>query len=162
MDAKIKFFLIGLAIGLILALVVYILTALRSRSQKNELKKSNQKYKETLATKMEIEGESLGKLKEEIDALKKENENLRVALNIASSKPDAKELARASILQNAVDKVMASSVGFGAVWTQALKESEDEYQDKVLTGKVSFFKRIFSRQGFSSSSPKSIEDKELK
>ena len=165
MDEKFKFLFIGLAIGLVVAIIVYAITAIKASGEKKKLFMSNEKYKETLASRMDIESEGLNKLKTQVEELKKENENLRVALNIASSKPDAREVARASILQHAVDKVMASSVGFAGVWTKALEESEAEYQDKVLTGKVPFFKRIFSRQGFrsegsiASSSGGNLEDK---
>ena len=160
MDSKFLYAIVGLGIGLVVAIIVYVATALRSSSAKKKLYSEISRYKSMVSDRMEVESDTISSLRSEVENLKKENENLRVALNIANSKPDTKEVIRASILQHTADKLTLSSPGFAPIWAQALKESEDEYQEKVLTGKVSFFKRIFSRQGFSLNSTKSIESKE--
>ena len=160
MDSKFLYALIGFAGGLLVALVVYVVTALKASSAKKELRAEIIRYKNMVSDRMEAESDTLSKLRSELEESKKENENLRVALNIASSKPDAKEVIRASILQHTADKLTLSSPGFAPIWAQALKESEDEYQNKILTGKVSIFKKLFSKKSFSSDSTKAIEDKE--
>ena len=58
-----------------------------------KLKLDHARYKRMLSDKLEIEAATLSKLKQEADALKKENENLRVKVQGLNSQPDNK-LAR--------------------------------------------------------------------
>ena len=143
MDVKYKFFLVGFGIGLLLLVAMYVVTSIRNSRSKKELYDTVKRLKATLNDKMELESEGISKLKEENEKLRKENENFRISLSVAMQKHDQREIARAQVLQTAVDKLLLTSPGFGTAWAAALKEAEEE-GERVYSGKVPFFKRIFS------------------
>ena len=158
MDAKYKFFLIGLGIGIILLVVMYVVTSIKHMKGKKELVETIKRLKSSLNDKMELESEGITKLKEENEKLKKENENFRISLSVALQKHEPREIARAQVLQTAIDKLLLTSPGFGTAWAAALKEAEEE-GEKVYSGKVPFFKRIFSPSIRSKEEPVLVENK---
>ncbi len=136
-----KEILIGLGIGLVIALIVYIW----QKISRNELEKKNKaevaKLKGLLADRMDIESEGITKLKKEVEELKQANENLRITNANLSQKPGRAEVQRLHIYQQAVDRLVINSPGFGAAWQSALKESEDEFA-KTYTGTQAFWKKV--------------------
>jgi hypothetical protein len=133
--------LIGLGIGLVIAIVVYIW----QKIGKNEIEKKSKaeiaKLKGLLADRMDIESEGITKLKKENEELKQANENLRITNANLSQKPGRAEVQRLHIYQQAVDRLVINSPGFGAAWQSALKESEDEFA-KTYTGTQAFWKKV--------------------
>ncbi|HAN43187.1 MAG TPA: hypothetical protein DCP98_07165 [Sphaerochaeta sp.] len=133
--------LIGLGIGLVIAIVVYIW----QKIGKNEIEKKSKaeiaKLKGLLADRMDIEPEGITKLKKENEELKQANENLRITNANLSQKPGRAEVQRLHIYQQAVDRLVINSPGFGAAWQSALKESEDEFA-KTYTGTQAFWKKV--------------------
>ena len=133
--------LIGLGIGLVIAIVVYIW----QKIGKNEIEKKSKaeiaKLKGLLADRMDIEAEGITKLKKENEELKQANENLRITNANLSQKPGRAEVQRLHIYQQAVDRLVINSPGFGAAWQSALKESEDEFA-KTYTGTQAFWKKV--------------------
>ncbi|MBR2281982.1 MAG: hypothetical protein IJ863_05100 [Spirochaetales bacterium] len=136
-----KELLIGLGIGLVIALVVY----LWQKVSRSELEKRNKaeiaKLKGLLADRMDIESEGITKLKKENEELKQANENLRITNANLAQKPGRAEVQRLHIYQQAVDRLVINSPGFGAAWQSALKESEDEFA-KTYTGTQAFWKKV--------------------
>ena len=136
-----KEILIGLGVGLVIALIVYIW----QKIGKNEIEKKNKeeitRLKGMLADRMDIESEGLNKLKAENEELKKANENLRITNANLMQKPGRAEVNRLHIYQQAVDRLVINSPGFGAAWQSALKESEEEFA-KTYTGTQAFWKKI--------------------
>lgn len=133
--------IIGFLIGLALAIVVFIVLSFRLNSTRKKCNKETAKLKEMLATRMELENDGLNKLKEEIEELRKANENLRITVQAYSQKPGRKELQRLNVYQTAVDRLIINSPGFGAAWQAALKESEDEFS-KTYTGVQAFVRKL--------------------
>lgn len=133
--------LIGLGIGLVIAIVVYIW----QKIGKNEIEKKSKaeiaRLKGLLADRMDIESEGITKLKKENEELKQANENLRITNANLSQKPGRAEVQRLHIYQQAVDRLVINSPGFGAAWQSALKESEDEFA-KTYTGTQAFWKKV--------------------
>lgn len=134
-------YLIGFAIGLVIALVVFIYLAIKRSSDKRAHAKEVARLKNMLSDRMDIESEGLKTLKDENTELKKQNENLRITINALNQKPGRKEINRLQVYQLAVDRLTINSPGFGPAWQAALKDSEEEFE-KTLTGASAFIKRL--------------------
>ena len=136
-----KDMLIGLGIGLVIALIVYIWQRIGRSDSEKKSRAEIARLKNMLADRMDIESEGLKKLKVENEDLKKANENLRITNAALSQKPGRAEVQRLQIYQQAVDRLVINSPGFGAAWQSALKESEEEFA-KTYTGTQAFWKKI--------------------
>ncbi|MDW7690750.1 hypothetical protein R9C00_21670 [Flammeovirgaceae bacterium SG7u.111] len=137
MEEMLEPFLFGLVIGALLAIVVYVNGLLKNNRLKGEIKK----LKNHLHQKLEIEAESIDTRKNEVERLKKENENLRITNQTLLQKPGRGEIMNFHIYQKAVDIMSESAVGFAPMWQKSLKQAKEDY-DKSLEGKSSFVKRI--------------------
>lgn len=133
--------LIGLGIGLVIALIVYIWQKIGRADAEKKNKAEIARLKGMLADRMDIESEGLNKIKAENEELKKANENLRITNANLMQKPGRAEVNRLQIYQQAVDRLVINSPGFGAAWQSALKESEEEFA-KTYTGAQAFWKKI--------------------
>ena len=134
-------FLIGLCIGVALAIVLVVAQSINAHKKMKALMAEKDKLKQMITDRIDLESEGLAKLKKENEELKKQNENLRVTVSTYSQKPGRKEVARLQVYQLAVDRLTLNSPGFGAAWQAALKESEDEFQ-KTYIGVQPFLKKI--------------------
>lgn len=133
--------LIGLGIGLLVAIIVYIWQSISKKDIEKASKDEIARLKGLLADRMDIESAGLTKLKAENEELKKANENLRVTNATLAQKPGRAEVQRLQIYQKAVDRLIINSPGFGAAWQSALKESEDEFE-QIYSGIQPFWKKI--------------------
>ena len=136
-----KDMLIGLGIGLVIALIVYIWQRIGRSDSEKKSKAEIARLKNMLADRMDIESEGLKNLRTENEELKKANENLRITNAALSQKPGRAEVQRLQIYQQAVDRLVINSPGFGAAWQSALKESEEEFA-KTYTGTQAFWKKV--------------------
>ncbi|MDD3902117.1 MAG: hypothetical protein WC136_13385 [Sphaerochaeta sp.] len=134
-------FLIGLGIGVVLAIVLVVVLSVKRHKEILVASKETERLKRMLTDRMDLESEGIAKLKDQYEDVKKQNENLRMSLNTYSQKPGRKEIARLHVYQLAVDRLTINSPGFGAAWQAALKESEDEFQ-KTYFGVQPFIKRL--------------------
>ncbi len=136
-------FLTGLIVGLAVAAVLAIILATKNASAKKASKDEIARLKQMLTDRMELESEGLTKLKSENEALKKQNENLRVSLQTMSQKPGRKELQRLEVYQTAAERLTMNSPGFGPIWQAALKDSEEEFK-KTFLGLTPFLRKHVS------------------
>ena len=136
-----KPYLIGFGIGLVIALFILIWQSIKRRSSEKQYKAEISKLKGMLADRMEVESDGINKLKKENEELKKTNENLRITNANLMQKPGRAEVARLQIYQQAVDRLVINSPGFGAAWQSALKESEEEFA-QTYTGTQAFWKKV--------------------
>ena len=130
-------FFIGLYIGLFFCLVIFI----REKFHARRLKKEIEKLKKHIQTKLEIEAESNEKRKNEIDELKKQNENLRISLQSCSEKPGRKEIKQLHLYQKAVEILTEKAPGFAQSWQSAMKDGEEDVR-KINLGNIPFIKRL--------------------
>lgn len=144
-------FMIGLYLGLILCIVVYI----RGKLKISEYKKEIKKLKEHLHTKLEIDAEANTEKKQLIENLKKDNENLRISIQSLSQKPGRKEIKQFYIYQKAIDIMSEKAPGFAPAWQSALKEGEEEIL-KSEKGLIPFIRKIIPSSYIN---PKVLEDK---
>jgi hypothetical protein len=124
----------GVAIGWILSSIKSFFTV---KQHKRELKE----YKDHLERQMKITDTGNKTLMEEIDGLKKDNENLRISVKTLGQKPGRAELRQFNIYDNALRKMMLQAPGFSSAWESALQEAEREYEEnesgfKNIMGKV--------------------------
>lgn len=136
-----KDILIGLAIGLAIALVVYIWQKISRSNAEKKSQTEISRLKNMVADQMDVQAEGINRLKKENEELKQVNENLRITNATLLQKPGRSEVQRLQIYQQAVDRLVINSPGFGAAWQSALKESEDEFA-KTYTGTQAFWKKV--------------------
>ncbi len=130
-------FTAGLAIGLIMACVVWARCWLKSR----ELRVSLQKLREHLHTKLEIDASETERRKHELDNIRQERDNLRNMVQVLNQKPGKAELRQVQLYQRAVEIMFEKSPGFAPAWQITLKEAEEELR-QAERGIIPFFKRM--------------------
>ena len=133
--------LIGVAIGFTPMLVLLIIQLVKSSQKEKEYALQVAKLKGMLTDRMDLESDGLTKLKDEMNELKAQNENLRISLRTYSQKTGRKEMARLQVYQQAADRLTINSPGFGAAWQAALKDTEAEFE-KSFYGVQPFIKKV--------------------
>ncbi|NQT59659.1 MAG: hypothetical protein HQ557_11820 [Bacteroidetes bacterium] len=151
-------FLIGLGAGLIF-FIIAIINNLRIRRKH---KKEVLRIKSIVTQKMDIESDSFSRMREEIDNLKKQNENLRISVRTLSQKPNRREVAKLQVYQRAIEIMSLRAPGFAPAWQTALSESEKEY-DKIFTGLEPFVRKVVPSKliDLFDSTPKSVPELEV-
>ena len=132
-----ELFLIGLGAGLIF-FIIAIINNLRIRRKH---KKEVLKIKSIVTQKMDIESDTLSRMREEIESLKKQNENLRISVRTLSQKPNRREVARLQVYQRSIEIMSLRAPGFAPAWQTALSDSEKEY-DKIFSGLEPFVRKV--------------------
>jgi len=133
----------GIAIGWILS---YLKSLLTIRKYKKELAE----YKAHLERQMKITDSGSKQMMEEMDILKKDNENLRISVKTLGQKPGRAELRQFNIYDNALRKMMLQAPGFSSAWENSLQESEREYEENEA-GFKNIIGKVFGTVGLSSS-----------
>jgi tRNA A37 N6-isopentenylltransferase MiaA len=108
----------GLALGLVFAFLAWNNTrvALRERN----------KFKMMLGEKLEIEASATAKLKTELEALRKQNENLRIKVAELNQAPEKRLQRELEIYARTEKRLVATSPGFPAAWENAKRDASDE------------------------------------
>ena len=131
--------------GLVLGLIFTALALYRMLGLKLELRR----FKRHLSDKLEIEAESIKKIRSEQEALRRENENLRIKNAALNELPDRKNQRDLEIFARAEKQMLISVPGFAPVWetakTTALMELEEEESGKNAPKHV--FSRWFGSSG---------------
>jgi hypothetical protein len=147
-------FLRGLAIGLIVALILWIKGLLKTRELNNNMKK----LREHLHTKLEIDSADNERRKGEMDKVKQERDNLRNMVQVLNQKPGRQELRQVQVYQKAIEIMFEKSPGFAPAWQITIKEAEEEVK-RAERGIIPFFKRMTtsSSSGSEKSGKKPLE-----
>ena len=127
--------IIGVAIGWIL---FYIKHFFAMRKCKKEI----EEYKGHLNRQMQITQEGSKALMEEMEKLKRENENLRITVKTLGQKPGRSELRLLNVYDSALRKMMLKAPGFSSAWEMALQEAEREYEENEK-GLRTVIKKVF-------------------
>src|SRR3989442_6575357 len=115
-------FTLGLGLGLIFTgLALYRIF---------RLKLDITRLKRHLADKLEIEADSHNKLKRDLDALRKENENLRVKVAGLNEMPDRKLQRDLEIYARAEKRMLVNVPGFAPAWENAKHAAHTEIGDE--------------------------------
>jgi hypothetical protein len=148
-------FALGLYLGLIIACIVWAKFLFKVRDANKEVKK----LKQHLQTQLDLEAESKENRKQEIEKLKKENENMRITLANLSQKPEKAEIRQFYVYQKAIDLMFERAPGFAPAWQSTLKEAEGSVQD-AEQGIVPLMKRVFASPFKNKALPASKEEEE--
>ncbi|MBL1243950.1 MAG: DUF1049 domain-containing protein [Sulfurimonas sp.] len=137
----------------------WFLSFIKSRFEVSKYKKEIKEYKEHLNRQMKITNDGSKAQEDELNKLKKENENLRISVQALGQKPGRAELRLLNIYDNALRKMQIRAPGFSSAWEMSLQEAEAEYEANE-TGLKSIIKRVF-KPSLSQSieqAPKEISD----
>ena len=115
-------FVVGLAVGLVGAIVVWISGWMSRRGLANEVKT----LREHLQRQMEITQKGNDSQKKELEDLRKQNENLRVTNASLKQKPGRAEVQTLTVYDKALHIMNGRAPGFGPAWEGAIKEAEAE------------------------------------
>jgi chromosome segregation ATPase len=142
----------GLAVGL--AVAAYVWWSRRAKVRELEQKLTD--MSRHLNTQMEVTAKGSSALKEELEELRRQNENLRVSLQALQSKPGRAELRTLHVYDRAIHLLNERAPGFGPAWEGALRDAETEIEEaeKGLRGLV---RKVFNRPRLSASETSSAE-----
>ncbi|MEO6788791.1 MAG: hypothetical protein ABI318_21935 [Chthoniobacteraceae bacterium] len=130
-----------LGAGCVLLTVLLILALYHLLRVKGEYSR----YRRMLSDKMEIDAAAVSKQKGELDALRKENENMRVKVQALSGQPEQKLAREVEIFARAEKKMTVAAPGFAAPWEQAKQAAWQELTEEE-SGKAAprtLFQRFF-------------------
>ena len=131
-------FLFGLVIGLMVAIGIWIKGLLKARGLNKEITK----LKESLYTKMQIDTKGHMTRENELEQLRKHNENLRVSMKSLLQKPGRAEIRQLHVYDLAIHTMLAKAPGFAPTWEMVLKEAEEEIRH-TETGLSAFVRKVF-------------------
>src|SRR5436189_1168105 len=127
------------ALGFYLGCVFLVIACYNYLRLKGELSR----FRRHLSDKLEIEAETMKKLKAEQEVLRKENESLRVKVNALNEIPDRKIQRDLEIYARAEKRMLLNVPGFAPAWETAKSEAHNELSEEEA-GKAAP-KRIFAR-----------------
>lgn len=134
-----QFFTSPFALGFYLGLVFVVLALYNLFRLKGEIAR----FRRHLSDKLEIEAETMKKVKQEQENLRKENESLRIKVNALNELPDRKLQRDLEIYARAEKKMLVQVPGFAPAWETAKAEAHTELMEEE-SGR-SAPRRIFSR-----------------
>src|SRR5579862_3315523 len=132
-------FLGQFALGFYLGCVFLVIACYNYLRLKGELAR----FRRHLSDKLEIEADTMKKIKTEQEALRKENETLRVKVNALNEIPDRKLQRDLEVYARAEKKMLINAPGFAPAWETAKSEAHSELAEEEA-GKAAP-KRIFAR-----------------
>ena len=128
----------GLVVGLILVVLTWLSGLARSREARREVKR----LREHLHTQMDITSRGNTQMRSELDTLKTQNENLRVAVKEWQTKPGRNEMRMLAVYDRAIRILNQNAPGFSPVWERAVKDSEEEFTSSE-SGMSGMLRRAF-------------------
>jgi hypothetical protein len=133
-----NYFYWGLAIGVGLGLIAIIFGIMRLWEIKAEVKR----LKRHLADKLELEADATSRLRQDLQDLKQQNENLRIKVANLNQFPDKRLQRELEIYARAERFMVSNSPGFPAVWEDAKRSAIGDLEQEE-TGR-SLPKRVFN------------------
>jgi len=131
-------FVIGLGVGLIVAVVFWVSGMMNRRGLVKELAT----LREHLQRQMEINQKGSDEQKKELETLRAQNENLRVSNATLKQKPGRAEIQTLTVYDKALHIMNGRAPGFGPAWEGAVKEAEAEVA-QADSGIVPMLRKVF-------------------
>jgi hypothetical protein len=110
--------------GFLAGLLVAAWGAFRAWQRQRELNTEVQRLRAHLNTQMEITNEGNVTRNQQLEQLRLENENLRIAVQTWRQKPDRRELRLLQVYDHALHQLLEKAPGFSVHWEGALREAE--------------------------------------
>jgi hypothetical protein len=149
-------FLHPFALGFYLGCVFLVLALYQYFRLKSELAR----FRRHLSDKLEIEAETMKKIKAEQESLRKENESLRIKVNALNESPDRKIQRDLEVYARAEKRMLIAVPGFAPAWETAKTEAHSELSEEESGKKAP--KRIFARIFGGSANPSALPAREEK
>jgi hypothetical protein len=146
-------FLHPFALGLYLGLIFAALALYRSFGLQRELRR----YRRHLSDKLEIDADSVNKLRVNQEKLRSENENLRIKIAAFNEEPDRRAHRDLEIFARAEKHLLVSVPGFAPAWENARQVAQAELAEEEAGRSLS--KRVFGK--IFTASPRPDSDKLL-
>ncbi len=134
-----ELFLDRFALGFYLGFVFLLIALYNLFKIKGELSR----FRRHLSDKLEIEAETMKKVKTDQETMRRENESLRIKVNALNELPDRKLQRDLEIYARAEKKMLVQVPGFAPAWETAKAEAHTELMEEE-SGR-SAPRRIFSR-----------------
>lgn len=134
----------GLAMGAALALLVWRAAFMKQRLLKTEIKTLKGEIEDLnkhLNRQMKITAKGADELENELNALKEQNENLRVNLSALDQKAGRAEMRTLQVYDRAISTMNEQAPGFGSAWERAVKDAE-AHIEQAEGGFVKFIKKV--------------------
>lgn len=138
MDFDANVFGVGLGLGLLIALSVWVNKWRAGSSMRKEM----EELKKHLQTQMSITAKGYEEMQQELKRLKQENENLRITVATLSNKPGRAELKTLQVWDKALRIMTVTSPGFAPAWEMAIAEARKEAQE-AETGVKALVRKVF-------------------
>src|SRR5579862_9085554 len=132
-------FLGQFALGFYLGCVFLVIACYNYLRLKGELAR----FRRHLSDKLEIEADTMKKIKTEQEALRKENETLRVKVNALNEIPDRKLQRDLEVYARAEKRMLINAPGFAPAWETAKSDAHSELAEEEAGRQAP--KRIFAR-----------------
>ena len=135
-------FVMGLCIGLLLT----VWTWGNGIAKRRDLRREVDKLKDHVNTQMEISNRGNKDMLTELEKLRKDNENLRVANASLKQKPGRQELQQLHVYDKALRILFQKAPGFAGAWESAVTESEKELAANE-SGLMPFVRKLLTPAG---------------
>ncbi|MBW6458727.1 MAG: hypothetical protein K0B52_06155 [FCB group bacterium] len=134
--------LIGLAMGLLLCLVVWIQARIKTKMQIKRYVEDNEQLKNHLNTQMHISAKGNEAVQQEMNDQRKTIENLRSTVGVLKEKPGRDKLHVLYVYDKAIHLMFEKHPGFATMWAGVLKEAEAEIE-RTESGFLPMIKKVF-------------------
>jgi hypothetical protein len=130
---------LGFYVGCIFIGIFLVIACYNFLKLKGELAR----FRRHLSDKLEIEADTMKKIKTEQEALRKENETLRVKVNALNEIPDRKLQRDLEVFARAEKRMLINAPGFAPAWETAKSDAHNELAEEEAGRQAP--KRIFAR-----------------
>ena len=134
--------LIGLGVGLLLCIVVWIQGRIKGRQKLKAFVDENYQLKNHLNTTMNITAKGNEALNTELSEKQKTIENLKSTISSLKERPGRDKLRVLYVYDKAIHIMFEKHPGFATMWAGVLKEAETEIE-KSETGVLPLVKKVF-------------------
>ncbi len=133
---------LGILIVLASVVVGYFISFIKSRFEVGAIKGELKEYQEHLNRQLKLTADGSKSLENELEQLKKDNENLRISVQTLGQKPGRAEIRLLNIYDGALRRMMLTAPGFSSAWEVSLQEAEREYEENEK-GFKSIINKVF-------------------
>lgn len=139
----------GLLLGLLIAAFFWKTGFTAVRNAKREIKRLEAEQKDLqghLNTQLKINASGNETLQKELEALKQQNETLRVNIAALQNKPGRSELRLLHVYENAIRAMREQAPGFAPAWEKTLRQAEAD-ADAAESGLKKLVRRVIPGLG---------------
>lgn len=139
----------GLLLGLLIAGFIWKSGFTAARAAKREIRRLESEMKDLqghLNTQLKINASGNQSLQDELNALKQQNETLRVNNAALQQKPGRAEQRQLQVYEIAIRSMREQAPGFAAAWEKAIRQGEAEVES-ADSGLVKLVRRVIPGLG---------------